>query len=291
MFTKLFKLAGIVTVAAAAVACSADAGQDEGYGDKLEPIAIPAHEAELMLAFVNDTSTDLALLDTEVRLERRAAEHILGHRNGADGVYPSADDNLFDSLEELDAVRYVGDTALAQIHDWAVAHPAQAPELVEGVQFTSEQAAAVIWGVSSATVSELDETVGLSRQAAENLVAGAPYASVTAMGEIAYVGPAALESLRAYAVVWAAEQGAGEGPSQAGTYDGVTFDEATADVALSIANTATIEQLTAAGMYSSGANAIVNARPHATLGHVADTSGVGEATMRALHDYAASGEL
>jgi DNA uptake protein ComE-like DNA-binding protein len=290
MFAKITKLAAIVTVFAAA-ACSADAGQEEGYGDKLEPIAFPGHEAAAMLAFLNATTTDLAVLDSDVGLERRAAEHIILHRNGADGVYPSSDDNQFNDLEELDAVRYVGEVALEQIHAWALAHPAQAAELVEGVQFTSEQAAAVIWGVNHASITELDETVGLSRQAADGLVANAPYASISEMGVIAYVGPAALTALRTHAVVWAAEQGAGEGPSHAGTYEGVSFDESTAQIALSIANTATVEQLTGAGMYVAGANAIVGGRPHATLGHVAETSGVGQATMRALHDYAASGDF
>ena len=186
---------------------------------------------------------------------------------------------------------YVGTSALNKLHDYAMAQTASQAELVEGVQFTAEQSDAVIWGVNTATVDELRNDVSLIRTAAENLVAGAPYASVSEMGEVAYVGPAALGALRTHAVVWSWEMGQG-GVSQAGTYDGVSFDESAAQTALSIANTASYLQLTqVGGIFPGGANAIVAGRPYVTLAAVADTYGVGPASMRSLHDYAISGEF
>lgn len=293
MFTKLTKLTSLIALASAIAACSADAGtgDDFGGGAKLEPVTMPEHEAALVVQFVNDPATTVDLLDTDVGIDRRAAQNIIAHRNGPDGVYPSADDDPFDDLEELDAIPYVGEWAMAEIHDWAITHPPAQAEHVEGVQFTSHEAAAVIWGVNHASLPELDDEVGLVRQAAENLIANAPYASVTEMGAVPYVGAAALTALRNHALVWSAEMGQGGEVSQAGTYDGVSFDQQTAEIALSIANTASYEQLTGNGVNSSGAHAIVDSRPHSTLAHVADSYGVGPATMRSLHDYASSGQF
>jgi DNA uptake protein ComE-like DNA-binding protein len=291
MFAKFIKTACLLTLAASAAACSSQAGSPENVGGANQPIAFPQAEKDLVVQFVNDPATDLDALDRSVGLDVRAAENILAHRAGKDGVYPSADDNRFDNLEELDAVPYVGDSALRKLRDFVVSQPAPVAELVEGVDFSAEQADAVVWGVNHATVDELRLDAGLIRPAAENLVASAPYSTVTQIGAVSQIGPAALTALRTHAPVWAAKMGQG-GTSQAGSYDGIAYDEKTASIALSIANTASYEQLTVdGGLYSGGANAIVGARPFVTLGQVSDTYGVGASTMRALHDYAASGSF
>src|SRR5512146_1083116 len=44
-----------------------------------------------------------------------AAEHIVAHRNGPDGQAGTADDDIFDNLNELDAVGYVGNMALGKM--------------------------------------------------------------------------------------------------------------------------------------------------------------------------------
>ena len=284
------KLLVLALLAACAGGCANESGRGEKVRGSSQNLSFPAGEVELVLGLVNDPATNFALLDDDVRLDRRAAANIVERRNGPDGVYPSADDDRFDDLEELDAVPYVGVTALMNLRDYAVATAPAEAELVEGVQFTGEQAAAVVWGVNQASVLELDDEVGLSRRAAENLVAEAPYASVTEMGFVSYVGPSALAGLRDHAVVWNAARGANDAASQAGTYDGVAFDEATAEAALAIANVATYDQLNGEGsVYSGGARTIVDNRPYSTLAEVAGTYGVGPSTMRALHDYASSG--
>jgi hypothetical protein len=162
---------------------------------------------------------------------------------------------------------------------------------VEGVTFSGWETEAVIWGVNHASATELDLDVGLDSRAAENLVAGAPYASITAMGPVGWVGPSALVSLKNHARSWwLSSQGASQSQTLAGTFDGVEFDEATAKLAIGIANAASHQQLVDHGMYSAGADAIVSARPYATLDEVSEVKGVGTATMSALHDYAASGK-
>lgn len=290
MFARFTKTLGMLTVAAAA-ACSVEAGSPESTGGSFEPISLPAHEIDLVIEFVNAPTTTVSLLDSDVQLDARAAQNIIAHRNGPDGLYPSNDDNRFQDLEELDAIPFVGDSALRKLREFAIANPPAQAEYVEGVQFTADQAAAVVWGVNHASLTELDEEVGLLRQAAENLIASAPYATVSEMGEVASVGPAALTALRNNAIKWSAQLSQGTTVSQAGTFDGVTFDETTASIALSIANTATPAQLEQGGVYSGGANAILAGRPFTTLAAVSETYGVGPATMQALHDFASSGSF
>jgi DNA uptake protein ComE-like DNA-binding protein len=163
---------------------------------------------------------------------------------------------------------------------------------VEGIGFSVEEVKAVLWGVNHASLEELDGKVGLTSQAADSLIALAPFETVEEIGAAPYVGAAALGLLRDHASVWADEMnGTSEpppAPTDAGTYDGVEFDEPTAAAALTIANEASFEELTGAGaMNANGTHAIVDGRPFATLADVSDTYGVGPATMQALHDYAA----
>jgi phosphatidylserine/phosphatidylglycerophosphate/cardiolipin synthase-like enzyme len=75
-----------------------------------------------VLALVNDTSVNLDMLDHDAALNARAARNIIAHRNGADGVIESDDDDFFDTLAELDAVRYVGPYALGQLLAYAIEH-------------------------------------------------------------------------------------------------------------------------------------------------------------------------
>lgn len=65
---------------------------------------------------------DLAMLDDTVRLNRRAAAHIVGWRAGADGVLGTEDDRRFHSLAELDAVKYVGKAAFAKLLAYTQTH-------------------------------------------------------------------------------------------------------------------------------------------------------------------------
>ncbi|HEV8324151.1 MAG TPA: hypothetical protein VG389_21210 [Myxococcota bacterium] len=254
-------------------------------------LAIASGDAALILAAVNYPGTTFTVLDAAAGLDSRAAQNIVDHRNGADGVTPSADDNLFGDVAELDAIAYVGDVAFEKLLAFAQAHPAPAAESVEGVLFLGWESESVVWGVGHATVEELDVGAALESRAASNLVTARPFTSVTQMGPVAYVGAVALGALRAYADVWWAQMHDAAGaPALAGTFDGVAFDEATAHVALDVANGATQAELVAHGMYSTGASHVVAARPYATLAAVAAVDGVGTATMNALHAYAASGD-
>jgi len=62
-----------------------------------------------MLRLVNDQAyADLELLDIDCGLHADAARNLIAHRDGPDGEFGTADDDLFHSLEEVDAVPQMG---------------------------------------------------------------------------------------------------------------------------------------------------------------------------------------
>lgn len=250
-----------------------------------EPIAFSAADAARILDLVNYPGTTLETLDIGARVDSRAAANIIAHRDGADGLALTADDDLFDDLAELQALSYVEGQALARIHEFARQNPPPASEAVEGVQFDGWEAEAVLFGVNTATMRELDEVAGLDSDAATSLLALRPFTSVSQMGAAAYVGPTALRVLRARSTTWWGWRASPE----AGIYDGVTFEEPVAQSALDIANEAKEYELVENGVWSTGAARIVASRPYSSLAEVAAVTGVGTVTMQGLYDYAASG--
>jgi len=73
-----------------------------------------------VLRLVNAVS--LAVLDDDVGLDGRAAANIVAHRDGADGVRGTADDDPFGTIAELDAIPYVGPAALDSLVAYAEAN-------------------------------------------------------------------------------------------------------------------------------------------------------------------------
>jgi DNA uptake protein ComE-like DNA-binding protein len=250
-------------------------------------LSLSTTNAALILDFVNYPGTDLDTLDRLVGLDARAAQNIVAWRNGADGLAPSSDDDLFADIAELDAIPYVGDVAFQKLQAYAALHPTPSAESVEGVYFRGWESEAVVSFVDSASLDVLDGI--LDARAAQALIAARPFTSVTAMGPVAYVGASALERLRTLAPsFWSAMHASG--PSLAGVYDGVAFDETSAAVALEIANVALAPQLEQHTILPAIAELIVAHRPYATLADVAAVDGVGSVTIARLRTYAQSGQ-
>ncbi|RLB48436.1 MAG: hypothetical protein DRJ42_23210, partial [Deltaproteobacteria bacterium] len=77
-------------------------------------------ECELreVLQLVNRSTTTFASLDElffPMATHEKAATNVIAHRNGADGVLGTGDDDLFDDLGELDGVDFVGPAALERM--------------------------------------------------------------------------------------------------------------------------------------------------------------------------------
>lgn len=266
---------------------AACAVEDPSSGRSQVAVSMSTAEAAAVLALVNYPGTTAAVLDDQVGLDPRAAEATVAHRAGKDGLCPSADDQPFKDLTELDAMSWVGDAAFEKLRAYALAHPVPADEAVEGVLFKGWQSEAVVYGVNNAPFATLD--MMLDVRAANGLYAARPFATVAQMGAVANVGPTALARLRLQAESWWNAKHQAPTAVTTITLDGVTFDEETARVALEIANLASNYDLVAHGVYTTGASRIVFARPFATLADVAAVQDVGTASMRALRDWAASG--
>jgi hypothetical protein len=111
-------LAGLLASACAETPESAPAGDDEAatFGG----VALKADgkytDCELLevLKLVNESATDVAALKA-IGLRTEAANRIFAHHVGPDAALGTADDDVYDSLDELDAVPYVGPKALDQI--------------------------------------------------------------------------------------------------------------------------------------------------------------------------------
>ncbi|MDP2310726.1 MAG: nuclease A inhibitor family protein [Pseudomonadota bacterium] len=188
-------------------ACAADerAPRELGGASSSRVMEEGSRDAMGVLSLLNDPSTTLTILDIDAGLDRRAATNLIVHRDGADLRSGTRDDNPFGTIAEVDAVSYVGDSALASLLDYATAHgwvPAGEDYYgtVEGIGFTWDEAIATVALVNTATLDVLDVDVALDSRAAAAIVAQRPFVDVQALAAASYVGGSALDKLR----VWSA---------------------------------------------------------------------------------------
>ncbi len=192
--------------------CVADAAPEEA-GSIVPLVDGGSPEEAGIVAFLNDAATTQVLLDDDVGLDRRAASNLIRRR----------DDAPFENIEQVDAVAYVGPTALQKLLDWARNEGWIETE-------TTDRDAAILALVNDADTDLvlLDDDVGLDARAARNIIdarAGADLtlgtaddetiASIAALDAISYVGPSALDKLATYAL--ANGYGEGEPPPPTGT--------------------------------------------------------------------------
>ena len=138
------------------------------------PVLEPTEAELLVLDFLNDSATDSMVLDVQVGINRRGAMAIIEHRDGPDGVYPSYDDDPFNSLLELEHVMHVGPVTIQTLVDFTAAQAARPGVAVEGVHFAPHEAANVLWGINRSTIDELRYEVGLAEPTAQALAAAPP---------------------------------------------------------------------------------------------------------------------
>ncbi len=112
---------GLILAAASAGGCAMEEelspdGQDEvGVvpGGKADGSDFSACELGAVVSWLNEgTSVDEVIA---AGVHSRAARNIVAHRDGADALFGTADDDLFDDIEEVDDVYYVGPVAIEQL--------------------------------------------------------------------------------------------------------------------------------------------------------------------------------
>ncbi len=153
--------------------------------------AVTTPQSAGVVAFLNDPATTFEILDDEVPLDRRAATNLMAARP-------------FDSLEEVDAVSWVGPAAIAALTAYADANgyvpgPNQVLGTWDDVEFTVAQAELVLEiVVNDLEFHDFDIYIGLDSRAATSIVNAQPVGSIDELASLYYVGTSALTKLKAY---------------------------------------------------------------------------------------------
>jgi phosphatidylserine/phosphatidylglycerophosphate/cardiolipin synthase-like enzyme len=119
MRTWSFLKLGLITAVLSACGGAGDDGVSSDESDLQEIVTEGSVEALAILALVNDRAVDMAELDVDARLDKRAAQAIITHRDGADGAQRTDDDDLYETVAELDDQKFVANAAFKQLLAYA----------------------------------------------------------------------------------------------------------------------------------------------------------------------------
>ncbi|RKG75285.1 proprotein convertase P-domain-containing protein [Corallococcus terminator] len=155
-----------------------------------------------VVLFLNDYSTTLAVLDTQVPLNLLAAQSLMDWREGPDGVLHTGDDRRFVSIEQVDAVPNVGPAALAALETYArgtgrVALPVDGwVGTFQGVTFNVAEARRALAVVNAQSASALQASYGVSAAAANAIVSARPFFHILKLGRLPAVDGTSLQNLK-----------------------------------------------------------------------------------------------
>ena len=203
MHRLLFLALVLVTACAPELEPVRDAHPHQGALDAPREVQDHTPEAFGILAFLNDPATTEAVLDLEVPLDKRAAQSIIAHRNGPDGIYGTADDAPFQSIEEVEDCYWVGPVAIARLvaHAESWGYVPVADEWIgawEGVDFTFEESVWTLDLVNTASYAHLDDH--LDKRAVDAIFENRPILTLDALSATYWVGPATMARLRSLAL-------------------------------------------------------------------------------------------
>ena len=154
-----------------------------------------------LVEFINDESTTYEVLDITVGLDRRGAGNLIAHRDGGDRLWGTTDDDIYNSVDEIDAVRFVGPASIDRMVIYA-AQQGWVPGgedilgIYDGVAFTVEQAELTLALTNQLSFEDLDEGLNLHARAAESIAIAQPIETVDELARLYYVGRTALTALK-----------------------------------------------------------------------------------------------
>ena len=167
-----------------------------------EELAVSHSTGEGILRLVNDPTVDSYYLEVEGGISAVAAENVVAHRQGADGLDGTSDDDPFDNLFELDGVRYVDTLTLISLGELAQDLDLIPALILEGVPFSHDEQNRTLLFANFATFHELDAGASLDVRAVEGLVHGRPYEELLEVAERPFIGPSSLQSMRDFSGAW-----------------------------------------------------------------------------------------
>ncbi len=147
---NIIKIALVAALASCAVSAEPEDGADDAFltdGKADGSIVDGSPEAAGVLRVAN--TLDYTTLHGDVKLGAKTARSLISARNGADGIPGTADDVTFTTLEQLDAVPYIGPIALGHMLAYAKAQGWVTPSIdpfdpasCTGAAMTQQQALA-----------------------------------------------------------------------------------------------------------------------------------------------------
>ncbi|MEZ4471173.1 MAG: hypothetical protein R3F60_10310 [bacterium] len=212
MKTTLLCLAAVVATTAL-TACGGDLDAHSDPFARLQAIEVDDAEAAGIVRVANEVSQ--TVLDVDIGLDARAAYNIV-HRREVFGE--------FKTLAEVDAVAYVGESALEKLRAWALSEgyvtPAGVPgTVVNGVIEGSYVGLGILAVANQADLATLDDAVGLDARAAAAIdadrAARGPFRDLGRLDALPYVGVSAFSKLAAHAEAVGLLPGCGDGIVQA----------------------------------------------------------------------------
>ncbi len=153
-----------------------------------------------VLRLLNDgEGTSVDFLDYVVQLRSDAAENLIAHRDGPDGIFGTDDDDGFDDIAEVDDVPRVGPVALETLAEFAFLNdylPGDDEVLgtFDGLELTYAEGERILSFANTATPDELSAASVPSRSATSILEAR-PIATVAILSDLYWVGPRTMEHL------------------------------------------------------------------------------------------------
>ncbi|MEM9195185.1 MAG: phospholipase D-like domain-containing protein [Myxococcota bacterium] len=127
----------------------------------------------------------------EQGIHSRAARNLMTRRNGVDGEFGTGDDDLFDDIQEVDAVSWVGPVAMSQL----VAAISDRCTAADNGGGSCQEDRILGWLNDSSTDTEALRGFGVSSRAANNLIEARPFSSLEEVDAVPYVGPVTMQRL------------------------------------------------------------------------------------------------
>lgn len=178
----------------AALAGCADTDPTRGEDSGVAELSV---EALGVLELLNAPTTTFDLLDNEIGLDRRAAAGLIEWRDVV---------GRFNTIAEVDAIRYVGRSALGKLTAYARAHgwipdPSDDLGTFDGVRFTVGESLLILDLVNTASEEALSDQVRLDRRAVKSIAEARPVTTMTRLAELYYVGTAMLQRMKDFVLV------------------------------------------------------------------------------------------
>ncbi len=196
-------IAAALLVGTLASGCALGLSDEDASEQSRASLVEGSVEALGVLALLNDPTTTFVILDEDVALDRRAASALVCHRKGPDGLDGTADDVPFTTIEEVDAVPYVGPAALDKLVVYAGEHGwIQGDDdllgVFDGVSFSIAQGRRALAVANRLDAEALRERVGLDSRAVSSITEARPLGTVDELADCYYVGQSMLGRIKTY---------------------------------------------------------------------------------------------